>query len=89
MITNSGPGVTMARQERFATEAHMTATGAPAEAVAGALATQDALIALVRAGADIETVQAAAGEDGHGPGVQAFQARGQPVVSVDTKKRSW
>ena len=67
VITNSGPGVTMARQERFATEAHMTAAGAPAEAVAGALATQDALIALVRAGADIETVQAAAGEDGNGP----------------------
>jgi uncharacterized protein len=68
MITNSGPGVTMARQERFATEAHMTAAGAPAEAVAGALAAQDALIALVRGGADIETVQAAAAEDGHGPG---------------------
>jgi uncharacterized protein len=68
VITNSGPGVTMARQERFATEAHMTAAGAPAEAVAGALAAQDALIALVRGGADIETVQAAAAEDGHGPG---------------------
>jgi uncharacterized protein len=68
VTTNSGPGVTMARQERFATEAHMTAAGAPAEAVAGALATQDALIALVREGADFETVQTAAGEDGHGPG---------------------
>ena len=68
VITNSGPGVTMADQERFATEAHMTAAGAPAEAVAGALATQDALIALVRDGADFETVQTAAGEDGHGPG---------------------
>jgi pimeloyl-ACP methyl ester carboxylesterase len=68
VITNSGPGVTMARQERFATEAHMTAAGAPADAVAGALATQDALIALVRDGADIEAVQAAAGDDGHGPG---------------------
>jgi uncharacterized protein len=66
-ITNSGPGVTMAEQERFATEAHMTAAGAPAEAVAGALATQDALMELVRGGADFETVQAAAGEDGHGP----------------------
>ena len=43
VITNSGPGVTMALQERFATEANMTAAGAPAEAVAGALATQDAL----------------------------------------------
>jgi uncharacterized protein len=68
VTTNSGPGVTMARQERYATEAHMTAAGAPAEAVAAALATQDAVIALVRGGADIETVQAAAGEDGHGPG---------------------
>lgn len=67
VITNSGPGVTMARQERFATEAHMNAAGAPAEAVAGALATQDALVALVRGGADHETVKAAAGEDGHGP----------------------
>jgi uncharacterized protein len=67
VITNSGPGVTMARQERFATEAHMNAAGAPAEAVAGALATQDALVALVRGGADYETVKAAAGEDGHGP----------------------
>jgi pimeloyl-ACP methyl ester carboxylesterase len=71
VVTNSGPGVTMALQERFATEAHMTAAGAPAEAVAGALATQDALIALVRAGADFETVQAAAGDDGHGPGDDA------------------
>jgi uncharacterized protein len=67
VVTNSGPGVTMARQERFATEAHMTAGGAPAEAVAGALATQDALVALVRSGADLATVQATAGEDDHGP----------------------
>ena len=67
VITNSGPGVTMARQERFATEAHMTAAGAPAEAVAEALATQDALVALVRGGADFESVRAAAGEDGQGP----------------------
>jgi pimeloyl-ACP methyl ester carboxylesterase len=67
VVTNSGPGVTMARQERFATEAHMRAGGAPAEAVAGALATQDALVALVRGGADFETVETAAGEDGHGP----------------------
>ena len=67
VVTNSGPGVTMARQERFATEAHMVAAGAPADAVAGALATQDA-DRLVRAGADFETVQAAAGDDGHGPG---------------------
>jgi pimeloyl-ACP methyl ester carboxylesterase len=67
LVTSSGPGVSMAQQERFATEAHMTAAGAPAEAVAGALATQDALMALVRAGADFETVQAAAGDDGHGP----------------------
>jgi pimeloyl-ACP methyl ester carboxylesterase len=71
VVTNSGPGVTMALQERFATEAHMNAAGVPAEAVAGALATQDALIALVRAGADFETVQAAAGDDGHGPGDDA------------------
>jgi pimeloyl-ACP methyl ester carboxylesterase len=71
VITNSGPGVTMARQERFATEAHMVAAGAPADAVAGALATQDGLIALVRAGADFDTVRAAAGEDGHGPGDDA------------------
>jgi pimeloyl-ACP methyl ester carboxylesterase len=67
VVTNSGPGVTMARQERFATEAHMTAAGAPAEAVAAALTTQDALVALVRGGADFETVKTAAGEDGHGP----------------------
>ena len=67
VITNSGPGVTMARQERFSTEAHMTAGGAPAEAVTGALALQDTLYALVRSGADLATVQATAGEDGHGP----------------------
>ena len=67
VITNSGPGVTMARQERFATEAHMTAGGAPPEAVAGALATQDALVALVRSGADLATVQATAGDDEQGP----------------------
>jgi len=67
VVTNSGPGVTMARQERFATEAHMRAGGAPADAVAGALATQDALVALVRSGADLATVQATAGEDGQGP----------------------
>ena len=68
VVTNSGPGVTMARQERFATGAHMTAGGAPADVVADALATQDALMALVRDGADIETVRAAAGGDGQGPG---------------------
>jgi pimeloyl-ACP methyl ester carboxylesterase len=67
VVTNSGPGVTMARQERFSTEAHLTAAGAPAEEVSRALATQDALEALVRGRADFETVQAAAGEDGQGP----------------------
>jgi uncharacterized protein len=71
VVTNSGPGVTMARQERFATEAHMLAAGAPADAVAGALVTQDALMALVRAGADFDAVQAAAGDDRHGPGDDA------------------
>jgi pimeloyl-ACP methyl ester carboxylesterase len=45
----------------------MTSAGAPADAVTGALATQDALMELVRGGADFETVQAAAGDDGHGP----------------------
>jgi pimeloyl-ACP methyl ester carboxylesterase len=68
VVTNSGPGVTAALQERFATEAHMTAAGAPAEAVVAALATHDALVALVRVGADFETVQAAAGGDDQGPG---------------------
>ncbi len=64
VVTNSGPGVTMERQERYATEAHMAAAGAPADAIAGALAKQDALMALVRDGADFETVLAAAGGDG-------------------------
>ena len=71
VVTNSGPGVTMALGAVRDGSAYMTAAGAPAEAVAGALATQDALIALVRAGADLETVQAAAGDDGHGPGDDA------------------
>ena len=53
--------MTAALQERFATEAHMTAAGAPAEAVAAELAKRDALVALVRGGADFETVRAAAG----------------------------
>ena len=64
VVTNSGPGVTMERQERYATEAHMAAGGAPPDAIAGALAKQDALMALVRDGADFETVVAAAGGDG-------------------------
>ena len=42
----------------------MSAGGAPAEAIAGALAKQDAVMALVRDGADFETVVAAAGGDG-------------------------
>jgi pimeloyl-ACP methyl ester carboxylesterase len=68
VVTNSGAGVTMAQQERFATEAHMSAAGAPGDVVADALATQDALMGLVRGGADFETVRAAAGGDGQGPG---------------------
>jgi uncharacterized protein len=68
VVTNSGPGVTMARQEQFATEAHMTVGGASAAQVSGALAAQDAIIALVRGGADFETVKAAAGDNGPGPG---------------------
>ena len=68
VVTNSGPGVTMARQERFATEAHMNAGGASAAEVSGALAAQDAIVALVRGGADFETVKAVAGADGPGPG---------------------
>ncbi len=42
----------------------MSAAGAPADAIAGALAKQDALMALVRDGANFETVVAAAGGDG-------------------------
>jgi uncharacterized protein len=68
VVTNSGPGVTMTRQEQFATEAHMTAGGASAAEVSEALAAQDAIFALVRGGADFETVKAAAGDDGPGPG---------------------
>jgi uncharacterized protein len=68
VVTSSGSGVTMARQERYATEAHMTAGGAPADAVSGALAGLDAIFELVRSGADFETVKAAAGDDGQGPG---------------------
>jgi pimeloyl-ACP methyl ester carboxylesterase len=68
VVTNSGPGVTMARQELFATEAHMTAGGAPATAVSGALEGLGAIFALVRSGADFETVKEAAGDDGQGPG---------------------
>ena len=68
VVTNSGPGVTMARQELFATQAHMTAGGASAAEVSLALAAQEAIMALVRGGADFETVKAAAGDDGQGPG---------------------
>jgi pimeloyl-ACP methyl ester carboxylesterase len=64
VVTNSGPGVTMERQERHSTEAHMAAAGAPADAIAAALVKQDALMALVRDGADFDTVVAAAGGDG-------------------------
>ena len=67
VVTNSGPAVTMARQERFATEAHMHAAGAPAEAVTAAIGTLDGLVTLLRSGADYATVKAAAGEDDQGP----------------------
>jgi uncharacterized protein len=67
VVTNSGPGVTMASQERYATEAHLRSSGASDEAVTAALDKHDALVGLVRDGADFETVAALAGDDGPGP----------------------
>ena len=71
VVTNSGPGVTMAAQERYATEAHLVASGASPEVVAAALEKQDALSTLVRDGAEFEIVQELAGDDGPGPGDSA------------------
>jgi uncharacterized protein len=67
VVANSGPGVTAARQERYATEAHLAARGAPDGDVSSALEKYDALVALVRERASLETVRAAAGADERSP----------------------
>ena len=70
VVTNSGPGVTWAQQGRYATAAHRAADGASTADVDAALAGYDAIVALVRAGADFETVMQAAeaaGQAGNGP----------------------
>ena len=70
VVTNSGPGVTWAQQGRYATAAHLAADGASADDVDAALVGYDRIVALVRAGADFETVTDAAdaaGQGGNGP----------------------
>ena len=70
VVTNSGPGVSWAKQGRYATGAHLAADGASKDAVAAGLAAYDGIVALVRAGADFETVRQAAeaaGPAGNGP----------------------
>ena len=70
VVTNSGPGVSWAMQGRYATRAHLEADGVSAEDVAAGLGAYDRIVALVRAGADFETVKRAAeaaGPAGNGP----------------------
>ena len=60
VVTNSGPGVTWARQGRYATAAHLRATGVQPEAVARAVDAYDGIMAMTRAGLDFDAILAAA-----------------------------
>ena len=60
VVTNSGPGVTAAEQGRYATQAQLEQEGASAGEIDRALAIYDRVVELVRDGADLEAVRAAA-----------------------------
>ena len=66
VVTNSGPGVTWARQGRYATAAHLAADGASPDEVATALMAYDRIVGLVREGASFDIVERAASEAGQG-----------------------
>lgn len=54
VVTNSGPGVTPALQERYAVATQLRASGRDDAGVAAALVRFDAMVGLIRAGADAE-----------------------------------
>ena len=80
VVTNAGPGVTWARQGRYATAAHLVAEGASPDEIAAGLAAYDGIVDLVRAGATFEIVEQAAmaagqGEDGPADAAELELAR--------------
>jgi hypothetical protein len=95
----------MAAQEAYATEAHLVARGASHEVVTAALEKQDALITLVRDGAEFEIVQELAGamaparetvpsSNSSGDGsittlVQRSSASSAPFLPSSAKTTSW
>jgi pimeloyl-ACP methyl ester carboxylesterase len=60
VVTNSGPGVTPAEQGRYATRAQLEKEEASADEIERVLAIYDRVVELMRGGADLETVRAAA-----------------------------
>ena len=64
VVTNSGPGVTWARQGRYATAAHLAADGASPDELATGLAAYDRIVGMVRGGASFEIVERAASDAG-------------------------
>jgi pimeloyl-ACP methyl ester carboxylesterase len=74
VVTNSGPGVTWARQGRYATAAHLLAAGEPPGSIEAALDGYDRIVGLVRDGAAFDVVQQAALDAGLADGAPADAA---------------
>lgn len=74
VVTNSGPGVTWARQGRYATGVHLAASGERPESIEAALRAYDRVVELVRDGAAFDEVQRAAGDAGLTAGAPADAA---------------
>lgn len=74
VVTNSGPGVTWARQGRYATATHLSASGASQDASETTLRDYDRIVALTRDGAPFEVVQQAALDAGLADGAPSDPA---------------
>jgi len=79
-ISNSGPGVTPERQERYATDLHMTRAGIPATEITEVRRYYDSVVSMMRSGASLDEARRHVETDGF---PQAFETLSIPVLPND------
>ncbi len=80
VVTSSGPGVTPAEQERWATRAYMARAGIPEDEIGEVERYYDRVLSLLRAGVPLSEVRERIAVDGF---PQAFETLSLPVLPED------
>jgi len=79
-ISNSGPGVTPERQERYATDLHMARAGIPTTEITEVRRYYDSVVSMMRSGASLDEARRHVETDGF---PQAFETLSIPVLPND------